>query len=119
MKMITDYFNLKQCGNPVEEVVQTDDEEVYYEARKIKIRLADPNIPDSYVCEIYDTSVEEAPTEHVCLETTAPSNETPTQNQNYSKRKARNKRLRNKIVSLSSSDEDESLITVSHNFFKQ
>lgn len=26
--------------------------------RKIKIRLADPNVPDSYVCEIFDSSLE-------------------------------------------------------------
>lgn len=31
--------------------------------KKIKIRLADPNIPDSYICEVFDSSLEQDDTE--------------------------------------------------------
>lgn len=109
MKVITDYFALKSCKS--EEAVGNDDEEVYYEARKIKIRLADPNVPDSYVCEIYDTSVEEAAAEEI--PTVSPQIQERDKSDACLKRKPRRKRLRGKVVERSSSSDDEALISVS------
>lgn len=79
MNMITDYFSppfaknksakkcnkqgnqkkIEACDSSAESFVGDENDEVYYETRKIKIRLSDPNVPDSYVCEVYDTSIEE------------------------------------------------------------